>query len=127
MILLDSQTLLWALLGNKRLGRFAGARIQSTEEVYFSAITLFEIEVKRLLGKFHPPKALREKVTSIGYVELPFQGKSVDELRAFPGLNRHDPFDRMILATAMDKGLTLLTSDTVLLSLGHPKIIDSQV
>jgi PIN domain nuclease of toxin-antitoxin system len=40
---------------------------------------------------------------------------------------KHDPFDRMILATAIERGLTLLTSDSILLTLGHPQIVDSQV
>ena len=37
----------------------------------------------------------------------------------------HDPFDRMIVATASSSKLNLVTSDRVMLSLGFPWIRDS--
>lgn len=127
MILLDSQTLLWSAFNDKRLGKFAVARITASEATYFSSISLFEIESKRLSGKLKAPERLVDLLGDIGFQELPFKGSAVAKLREFPSLARHDPFDRMILATAIDRGLTLLTSDSVLLSLGHPLIVDSQV
>lgn len=127
MILLDTQTLLWAATGDRRLGRFATARIDSSEATYFASISLFEIEIKRLLGKLLVPDGLADALAKNGFQELPFSGKSVASVREFPSLVTHDPFDRMMLATAVDRGLTLLTSDSVLLSLGHPLIVDSQV
>jgi PIN domain nuclease of toxin-antitoxin system len=84
-------------------------------------------ESKRLLGKLGAPENLGDLIRAIGYQELDFKGSSVARLREFPSLIRHDPFDRMILATAIERGLTLLTSDAVLLSLSHPLIVDSQV
>lgn len=127
MILLDTQTLLWAASDQKRLGKFAVARIGVSEAVFFSSISLFEIESKRLAGKLKAPERLVELLGEIGFQELPFKGSAVSKLSQFPSLAKHDPFDRMILATAIDRGLTLLTSDSVLLSLGHPQIVDSQV
>jgi PIN domain nuclease of toxin-antitoxin system len=127
MILLDTQTLLWAAGNDRRLGRFATARIDFSEATYFASVSLFEIEIKRLLGKLVVPEGLAETLAKNGFQELPFSGKSVASVREFPSLNRHDPFDRMILATAIERGLTLLTSDSVLLSLSHPLIVDSQV
>jgi PIN domain nuclease of toxin-antitoxin system len=127
MIMLDSQTLLWSAFNDKRLGKFAASRIVASEAVYFSAISLYEIESKRLLGKLGAPENLGDLIRTIGYQELDFKGSSVARLREFPSLIRHDPFDRMILATAIERGLTLLTSDSVLLSLSHPLIVDSQV
>jgi PIN domain nuclease of toxin-antitoxin system len=127
MIMLDSQTLLWSAFNDKRLGKFASSRIVASEAVYFSAISLYEIESKRLLGKLGAPENLGDLIRTIGYQELDFKGSSVARLREFPSLIRHDPFDRMILATAIERGLTLLTSDSVLLMLGHPLIVDSQV
>ena len=127
MILLDTQTLLWAASGDRRLGRFASVRIQSSEATYFTSVSLFEIEIKRLLGKLTVPTNMAETFERNGYQELPFSGKAVAAVREFPSLVNHDPFDRMILATAIDRGLTLLTSDSILLSLNHPLIVDSQV
>jgi PIN domain nuclease of toxin-antitoxin system len=127
MILLDTQTLLWAAANDRRLGRFAAARIQSSEATYFASVSLFEIELKRLLGKLSVPDDLAETLAKNGFQELPFSGKSVSSVRDFPSLVKHDPFDRMILATAIERGLTLLTSDSILLTLGHPLIVDSQV
>jgi PIN domain nuclease of toxin-antitoxin system len=127
MILLDTQTLLWAANGDRRLGRFASARIDSSEATYFASVSLFEIEIKRLLGKLAVPETFAETLEKNGFQELPFSGKSVAAVKEFSSLVTHDPFDRMILATAVDRGLTLLTSDSVLLALGHPLIVDSQV
>lgn len=125
--MLDTQTLLWAASDHKRLGKFAGARIGASDSTFFSSISLFEIESKRLAGKLKTPDRLFELLGDIGFQELPFKGSAVAKLLEFPSLARHDPFDRMILATAIDRGLTLLTSDSVLLSMGHPLIVDSQV
>jgi PIN domain nuclease of toxin-antitoxin system len=127
MILLDTQTLLWAANGDRRLGRFASARIGSSEATYFASVSLFEIEIKRLLGKLAVPETFAETLAKNGFQELPFSGKSLATVKEFPSLVTHDPFDRMILATAVYRGLTLLTSDSVLLALGHPLIVDSQV
>jgi PIN domain nuclease of toxin-antitoxin system len=60
MILLDTQTLLWAAGNDKRLGRFAAARIQSSEATFFASVSLFEIELKRMVGeKWFPRAALQ--------------------------------------------------------------------
>lgn len=127
MILLDTQTLLWVVSTPKRLGKSAIARVEASDNTFFSAISLYEIEAKRLLGKLQAPENLADALRENGFQELPFTGGSVETLRTFPSLARHDPFDRMILATAIERGLILLTSDSVLLGLGHPMIVDSQV
>lgn len=57
---------------------------------------------------------------------LPIQAEHAEELRIFPRLNRHDPFDRLILAQALCESLTLSTSDGVPLDLDEDFILDSR-
>jgi PIN domain nuclease of toxin-antitoxin system len=59
--------------------------------------------------------------------EVPFDGKAVAELYSLPSLVRHEPFDRMILATARAHGAKLLTSDRKMLELGFDWILDSSI
>lgn len=61
-----------------------------------------------------------------GLRELPFRERHAVTMSQFPQLARHDPFDRMLLAQAQAEDLMLLTSDRVLLGLGHDWVVDAR-
>jgi PIN domain nuclease of toxin-antitoxin system len=58
---------------------------------------------------------------------LPFRVEDALETYSLPSLVRHDPFDRLILATAKARGAKLVTSDRKLLELGFDWILDSSL
>jgi PIN domain nuclease of toxin-antitoxin system len=78
--------------------------------VFVSAATVWEISIKRSLGKLEVPSDLP------GQLELNrFQPLSItiSHANAAGALPRHhdDPFDRMLVAQAIEEGLVLLTAD----------------
>lgn len=114
-LLLDTHAFLWWLADDPKLGERARQAIaDGSALVHVSAATLWEIAIKQALGKLNVESAdLAAEIPANGFVELPITGRHA--LRA-GGLPRHhdDPFDRMLVAQALDEGLTLVTRDPAL-------------
>ncbi len=112
-LLLDSHTLLWALHDPQRLSADARAAISDPRRlVYFSAASVWELELKAAKGKLALPPQWLDAAVSTGFVELPVSGS---EARASAKLPWHhnDPFDRLLVAQAQANGLRLATRDGV--------------
>ena len=125
MLLLDSQALLWLLDDNPRLGPQARQAIISAQGVHVSAVTVWELTIKTMLGKLSVPADLSKRLTAQGLLLLSITAEHAEALRDFPELTRHDPFDRLLVAQASRTGLRLLTADQVLLDLGRHFILDA--
>ncbi|WP_157228952.1 type II toxin-antitoxin system VapC family toxin [Nocardia brevicatena] len=125
MLLLDSQTTLWLLDDNPRLGAAARKTITSATEVYVSSATIWELTLKSMLGRLTVPTNLTEVLGDQGLGILDVTGQHAEGLREFPELVRHDPFDRLITSQAFCERSLLLTADTVLLGLRRDFITDS--
>ncbi len=113
-LLLDTHLLLWAAAHPERLSAQARELIEAPDnELVFSAASLWEIAIKRGLGRSDfqlEPRVLRRALIDNGYVELPITGEHalvIDELAPL----HKDPFDRMLIAQACCEGITLLTAD----------------
>jgi len=109
-ILLDTHVLLWWLGASGRLSKKTRRTITECASVYVSAATVWEIAIKRALGKLEIPDNLEETLAANSFVPLPI---SVSHAIAAGRLPRHhdDPFDRMLVAQAALESLTLLTAD----------------
>jgi PIN domain nuclease of toxin-antitoxin system len=82
-------------------------------QVFVSAVSAAEIEIKAALGKLPPPpEPLAQAIAAEGFSELRFAIAHAAALGALPPLHR-DPFDRMLIAQAQVEGLTVLTTDAV--------------
>ena len=116
-LLLDTQLLLWAAGQPKRLSKAASKLLQSPEnELLFSAASIWEIAIKRGLGRDDfrvDPRLLRRGLIDNGYAELPISSQHAVSIDTLPALHK-DPFDRLLLAQALTEGITLLTSDAQL-------------
>jgi len=116
-LLLDTQLLLWAAGQPKRLSKAASKLLQSPEnELLFSAASIWEIAIKRGLGRDDfrvDPRLLRRGLIDNGYTELPISSQHAVSIDTLPALHK-DPFDRLLLAQALTEGITLLTSDAQL-------------
>jgi len=75
-----------------------------------SAASAWEISIKKALGKLMAPDDLEQQVDESGFAALPI---SLVHGLAAGRLPRHhdDPFDRMLIAQALEEGLTLVTHD----------------
>lgn len=124
-MLLDSQATLWLLDDSRRLGAAARAIIRQAAAVHVSAATIWELTIKSVLGKLSMPPQISDVVLAAGLTLLPVTGHDAEAIRDFPRIARHDPFDRLLVAQAHRRGLTLVTADRVLLGLGESFIVDA--
>jgi PIN domain nuclease of toxin-antitoxin system len=116
-LLLDTHVLLWAAANSPRLP--AAIRIlldDPATELLFSAASLWEIAIKRGLGRDDfrvDPRLLRRRTMDHGYAELPITGAHAIGIEALPPIHK-DPFDRILISQAATEGIVLLTADPVL-------------
>ncbi len=115
-LLLDTHLLLWAAGEPKRLSSVARRLIADEEnELLFSAASLWEVAIKRGLGRSDfqvDPRVLRRRLLDNGYSELPIVSGHLVAIDSLPSIHK-DPFDRLLVAQATVEGITLLTLDTV--------------
>ena len=116
MLLLDTHLLLWASGQPERLSAEARGLLEdANNEPVFSAASLWEIAIKRGLGREDfrvEPRLLRRGLLDNGYRELAIASEHAVAVESLPQLHK-DPFDRMLLAQALTEGITLLTADAL--------------
>lgn len=112
--LLDTHLLLWAAGEPRRLSKAARHLIDAEgSELIFSAASLWEIVIKRGLGREDfkvDARLLRRGLLDNGYSELPIASEHVVAVDTLPPLHK-DPFDRVLIAQALVEGVVLLTTD----------------
>jgi PIN domain nuclease of toxin-antitoxin system len=112
--LLDTHLLLWAAGMPEKLSRQARKLINDEEnEMIFSAASLWEVSIKRRLGRKDfsiDERVLRRALLDNGYLELSITGDHVVGVGDLPLLHK-DPFDRILVAQAHAEGVTLVTTD----------------
>lgn len=115
-LLLDTHLLLWAAGDPGRLSDTASALISAPEnELFFSAASLWEIAIKRGLGRSDfkvDARVLRRGLLDNGYSELPIGSEHAVAIDSLPPIHK-DPFDRILVAQATVEGITLLTVDAL--------------
>lgn len=122
MILVDTHLLLWAAFEPARLSTKAVNLLQSRESpLAFSLATLWEVAIKTSLGRSDfsvDPGVLHRALLAEGFVELPIRAPHLVRVATLPWVHR-DPFDRLLVAQAMEESLTLLTADATLKRYGR--------
>jgi PIN domain nuclease of toxin-antitoxin system len=109
-VLIDSHVALWWLEENVSLGEVSGNLLADADEVFFSAVTPWELGIKRSIGKLAFPGGLVEALEAGGFSPLEI---STAHAELSPELPPHhgDPFDRMLIAQAQLESLTLVSAD----------------
>jgi PIN domain nuclease of toxin-antitoxin system len=115
-LLLDTHLLLWAAGEPRRLPKQARILIDNPDnELLFSAASLWEVVIKRGLGREDfavDARLLRRGLLDNGYSELPIVSEHVVAIDSLPPIHK-DPFDRILVAQATVEGVTLLTNDSL--------------
>jgi len=115
-VLLDTHLLLWAAGQPNRLPPAAVKLIdKATNELLFSAANIWEVAIKRGLGRSDfqaDPRLLRRGLLDNGYSEIPILSDHLVAIDSLPPIHK-DPFDRLLVAQATVEGITLLTADSV--------------
>jgi len=109
-LLLDTHALLWWLADEGLTDQARNAVADPANLVMVSAVSAWEISIKKASGKLTAPDDLGRQVDEGGFTPLPI---SIAHGIAAGELPRHhdDPFDRMLIAQAFAEGLTVVTHD----------------
>ena len=110
-VLLDTHVLLWSLAEPAKLKDRARDEIEDPDnDVFISAITAWEISVKRAKGRLVAPDDLAGIVEEKGFTHLPLTFHHAEQAGRLP-MHHRDPFDRFLVAQARGEGLVLVTRD----------------
>jgi PIN domain nuclease of toxin-antitoxin system len=103
--------MLWAISDPEQLSVQAREAIESEEnEVFVSAISPWEIAIKKSRNRIETPDNLERGLESSRFKLLPVLLRHTKAIESMPHHHR-DPFDRMLVAQAIVDGLTLVTAD----------------
>ena len=116
-LLLDTHALLWWVTDDRQLSQDTRRAIEdNANDVLVSAAVAWEIATKHRIGKL--PEAGRlvgdfvEAIALEGFQGLPITVDDGARAGALPGPLR-DPFDRMLIAQALSRGLALISNETL--------------
>lgn len=120
ILLLDAHAALWWLADDATLDRGAHAAIRDPgNDVLVSAATVWEVAVKRAIGKLEAPSGFAIAVERSGMSILPITGTDAELAGGLPPHHR-DPFDRMLVAQSTRVGALLVSRDTAFEAYGVP-------
>ena len=109
--MLDTHALIWALEGSSRLSKTARRAIEDADnEILVSAVSAWEIAIKRATGRLSVPDDLVEAIDEAGFVRRPLGFPEASRLRRLPD-HHADPFDRMLICHALEEHCAIVTRD----------------
>ena len=111
-LLLDTHAFLWWVSDFRRIAKSARKAIAGPDsEVFVSAVSGWEIAIKKAKGRLSAPDNLASVVEEKRFAHLPLTFDHAERAAALPPHHR-DPFDRMLIAQAQAEGLILVTRDS---------------
>jgi PIN domain nuclease of toxin-antitoxin system len=121
-LLLDTHAFLWWDSNDTQLPTALHSAIASpSNEVFVSAVTVWEIAIKRALGKLIFGRALGKAMEGHGFRPMPITVEHAEWAGTLPQVHR-DPFDRLLVAQAQLEGLVLVTVDELILRYQVPHL-----
>ncbi len=114
-LLLDTPVFLWYISADARLPAAFKTAIQNPfNAIFLSVVSVWEAVIKYGLGKLplpaDPSSYLPTMRIAHGFASLPVEERAMPRLAHLPAIHR-DPFDRMLVAQALQHGLTMVTVD----------------
>lgn len=117
-LLLDTQVALWWLIGAKRLDTASRRRIAASD-CTISVASVWEVAIKHRLGRLPvSPVTFRDELVRGGATILSIEDEHAIG-SASVATDHSDPFDRLLLATAISEGLRFMTADAALVALAE--------
>ncbi len=110
-LIVDTHALLWWLADDPGLSKDAREAIADPDnEPLVSAASVWEIAIKRALGKVEAPDDLPSVIVDAGLAWLPVTAAHAWHVGRLPPRHR-DPFDRLLVAQAIVERLPVVTRD----------------
>jgi PIN domain nuclease of toxin-antitoxin system len=121
-LLLDTHAFLWWDAKDAHLPEAFRSAIGSPwNEVYVSAVSVWEIAIKRASGKLTFRASAARSIEEYGFLPLAITVEQAEWAGGLPQLHR-DPFDRLLVAQAQLEGLVLVTVDKQILRYQVPHL-----
>lgn len=113
-LLLDTHVFLWWDQGAPNLGTAARQVIETpANTIFVSAASVWEIAIKRRLGKLAFQGSVTQAIDANGFQPLPIRAIDAEAAGAL-AWTHGDPFDRLLVAQAMGHDLVLVTADATI-------------
>ncbi len=114
-LLIDTHTFLWFVNDDPQLSPTAAGLLESDNTVLLSIASVWEIAIKVSIGKLALPQPfdqfIPEQLTLNNITILPIDIAACHQVIHLP-LHHRDPFDRILIAQALSRGLPIVCSDT---------------
>lgn len=114
MYILDTCAFIWAVQNSPNLSPKVLAILDGDDDVFVSQVSFWEIAIKQTTGKLDLDKdmfALEDLCKTEEIQILPLELAYFERIKSLPLIHR-DPFDRIIMASAIEEDLILLTDDS---------------
>ncbi|MBE9142126.1 type II toxin-antitoxin system VapC family toxin [Planktothrix mougeotii] len=111
--LLDTHAFLWYLTADHNLGSKAKEVIDTKTDLYFSIASLWEMSIKINIGKLQLNRPFEDLSKELQYLNVQILPITVKDTEFYANLSLHhrDPFDRILVAQAMNHSLNLISRD----------------
>ena len=124
-ILLDTHAFLWFATGDDELSLAARDAITTTNDVFVSAASAWEVRTKYRLGKLSSASVLAQDIATavrrLELTELPITFPDVDLSEALAATHL-DPFDRMLIAQSLNHELSIVSNESMFDNFGVTRI-----
>lgn len=111
IVLLDTHALIWAIEDSPKLSANARAVIEDAGNVVLaSSVSGWEIAIKSALGRLAAPDDLEVAIDAVGFTKRTITFADARRIGSLPP-HHADPFDRMLVAQALEDGVPLVTRD----------------
>lgn len=112
MYLLDTHTIIWYVTGSNELSLLA-RNLMETKQCFFSFVSLWEIAIKQAKGTLDFKITISELKTVLENEEFIYLHPTeydAERIKNLPDIHR-DPFDRLLIAQAIENNLAIITRD----------------
>jgi PIN domain nuclease of toxin-antitoxin system len=121
-LLLDTHVLIWWDMSDDQLGPAAVEEIGNpANRIFVSAASIWEIAIKRRLGRLSFEGSPLQTVVRNGFITLPIAGEHAEIAAGLP-LIHQDPFDRILIGQSLARRLVLVTADRFIKQYATPQL-----
>lgn len=111
-IIIDTHIFLWAIFEPEKVSKSNLQELESlSNTIFVSSISLVEIMIKNAIGKLAVEADFIEVIENSGFELLDFNAHDALALKDMP-LYHKDPFDRMLIAQAINKKYRIMSEDS---------------
>jgi PIN domain nuclease of toxin-antitoxin system len=119
-ILIDTHVVIWLYENRARIGRDALRLLDDTDQsVAVGYISLMEMAIKNAADKLHYDDKIFDDLAAVN-IQIAMPGRITLSKYQIFSLDNKDPFDNLLIATALENKYAFMTADNKILSAKIP-------